>query len=217
MDRCGDCCFCLSQGGADATLDCGLRRWPEVGFGEIAVDLPDERIMPIPLIWYITVAFGLLLWSVVAAQYIWPAISKRERAEALRPILVLHGFRYIGMIFLVPGVVSAEIADTVFARGVAYGDLLTATLAFIALAALRSRFAEPLVWLFNIVGTLDLLNAFYQGNAISLANAPGVLGAAYFIPIFGVPLLLVTHVLVFRLLMRKQAAAPASVVAELPK
>jgi hypothetical protein len=120
------------------------------------------------------------------------------------------------MIFLVPGVVSAEITDTVFARGVAYGDLLTATLAFIALAALRSRFAEPLVWLFNIVGTLDLLNAFYQGNAISLANAPGVLGAAFFIPIFGVPLLLVTHVL-FRLLMRKQAAAPASVVARLPK
>jgi hypothetical protein len=102
-------------------------------------------------------------------------------------------------------------ADTVFARGVAWGDLVTATLAFIALAALRSRFAEPLVWLFNIVGTLDPLNAFYQGNAISLANAPGVLGAAYFIPIFGVPRLLVTHVLVFRLLMRKQATAPVSV------
>ena len=44
-----------------------------------------------------------------------------------------------------------------------------------------------------------------------------MLGAAYFIPIFGVPLLLVTHVLVFRLLMRKQAAAPASGVAALPK
>lgn len=166
--------------------------------------------MPIPLIWGITVAFGFLFWSVVAAQYIWPAVSKRERAEALRPILVLHGFRYIGMMFLVPGVVSAEIADTAFARGIAYGDLLSATLAFIALAALRSRFAVPLVWLFNIVGTFDLLNAFYQGNAISLANAPGALGAAYFIPIFGVPLLLVTHFLVFRLLMRKQAAAPAS-------
>ena len=64
--------------------------------------------MPIPLIWYITVAFGLLFWSVVAAQYIWPAVSKRERTEALRPFLVLHGFRYIGMVFLVPGVYLAE-------------------------------------------------------------------------------------------------------------
>jgi hypothetical protein len=54
-------------------------------------------------------------------------------------------------------------------------------------------------------------------STISLANAPGVLGAAYFIPIFGVSLLLVTHVLVFRLLMRKPAAAPASVMAGLPK
>src|SRR5579864_2659921 len=35
MERGGDCCFCLSQGGADATLDCGLRRWPEVGFREV--------------------------------------------------------------------------------------------------------------------------------------------------------------------------------------
>jgi len=35
MDGCGDCCFCLSQGGGDVTLDCGLRRWPEIGFGDI--------------------------------------------------------------------------------------------------------------------------------------------------------------------------------------
>src|SRR5712692_786275 len=70
--------------------------------------------MPIPLIWFITVAFGLLFWSVVAAQYVWPVVSKREHAEALRPFLVLHGFRYIGMVFLVPGVVSPEIANTVF-------------------------------------------------------------------------------------------------------
>jgi hypothetical protein len=43
MERGRDCCFCLSRGGADATFDCGLRRWPEVGFGEIAIDLPQAR------------------------------------------------------------------------------------------------------------------------------------------------------------------------------
>ena len=165
--------------------------------------------MPIPLIWGITVAFGFLAWSVFAAQYIWPAISKRERAEALRPVLVLHGFRYIGLAVLIPGVVSPQLAATVFARGLAYGDLGAATLALIALAALRTTWGEPLVWIFNIFGTADLLNAFYQGSRISLANTPGLLGAAYFIPILGVPLLLVTHFLVFRLLMRKEAAAPS--------
>jgi hypothetical protein len=168
--------------------------------------------VPIPLVWGITVAFGFLAWSVFAAQYIWPAISKRERAEALRPILVLHGFRYIGLAELIPGVVSPQLSATVFARGLAYGDLAAATLALIALAALRTRLAEPLVWVFNIVGTADLLNAFYHGVHISLANTPGLLGAVYFLPILGVPLLLVTHVLVFRLLLRRDVAAPSHVV-----
>jgi len=160
--------------------------------------------MPIPLICGITVAFGFLAWGVFAAQYIWPVISKRDRAEALRPILVLHGFRYIGLAILIPGVVSPELPATEFARDLAYGDLATATLALISLAALRTQWAGVLVWIFNIFGTADLLNAFYQGSRISLADTPGSLGAEYFIPIFGVPLLLVTHVLVFKLLMRKE-------------
>jgi hypothetical protein len=167
--------------------------------------------MPIPLIWGVTVAFGFLAWSVFAAQYFWPTISKRERAEALRPILVLHGFRYIGLAVLIPGVVSPQLSATAFARGLAYGDLASATLALIALAALRTRLAGPLVWIFNIFGTADLLNAFYQGNRVSLADTPGLLGAGYFIPIFGVPLLLVTHVLVFRLLLRKEVAVRSPV------
>ena len=167
--------------------------------------------MPIPLIWGVTVAFGFLAWGVFAAQYIWPAISNRERTEALRPILVLHGFRYIGLAVLIPGVVSPDLTATVFARGLAYGDLVSATLALIALAAIRTRLSGPLVWIFNIFGTADLLYAFYQGNRISLGDTPGLLGAGYFIPILGVPLLMVTHVLVFRLLMRKELAVPSLV------
>lgn len=169
--------------------------------------------MPVPLIWGVTVAFGLLAWGIFAAQYLWPTMIKRDRAEALRPILVLHGFRYIGLAALIPGVVSAQLSETPFARGLAYGDLAAATLSLIALAVLKTRLAVPLVWIFNIVGTADLLDAFYQGSRISLANAPGQLGAVYFLPILGVPLLLVTHFLVFRLLLRKEAAAPAALAA----
>lgn len=158
--------------------------------------------MPIPLIWGITVAFGFLAWGVFAAHYIWPVISKRERAQALRPILVLHGFRYIGLAVLIPGVVSPELPSTVFARGLAYGDLASATFALITLAALRTSWSGVLIWIFNIFGTADLLNAFYQGDRLSLADTPGSLGAGYFIPTLAVPLLLVTHFLVFRLLLQ---------------
>jgi hypothetical protein len=170
--------------------------------------------MPLPLIWGVTVAFGFLAWSVFAVQYIWPAIIRRDRAEAVRPILVLHGFRYIGLAVLIPGVVAPQLSNTPFARDLAYGDLIAATLALIALAALRTKMATALIWIFNLVGTADLLNAFYQGSRISLAQTPGLLGAAYFIPILGVPLLLVTHVVVFRVLVRKAAVVRAvSVVA----
>jgi hypothetical protein len=112
---------------------------------------------------------------------------------------------------LIPGVIAPELAATVFARDLAYGDLGAATLALIALAALRTKLAVPLVWIFNIVGTADLLNAFYQGSRISLANTPGLLGAVYFLPILGVPLLLVTHVLAFRVLMRREVVVASTV------
>jgi hypothetical protein len=52
---------------------------------------------------------------------------------------------------------------------------------------------------FSIVGMVDLLNAFYQGNRLGMM--PGQQVAAYFIPTVLVSLLLVTHGLVFRILI----------------
>jgi len=82
----------------------------------------------------------------------------------------------------------------------AYGDLLAALLALLAIAALRMAWAGaiPLVWLFNVEGTLDLVNAFYQGLRHDVQ-----LGGAYYIPTFVVPALLVTHAMIFAMLMRR--------------
>jgi len=91
-----------------------------------------------------------------------------------------------------------------YAGPAAYGDLATAILALLALATLRSPLGIILVWAFNGLGTSDLLNAFYQGNATGLGLAPGLQGAAYFIPTVLVPLLLITHGLVFRLLLQRE-------------
>ncbi|MPY91255.1 MAG: hypothetical protein GEU99_25510 [Luteitalea sp.] len=137
----------------------------------------------------------------VARQYIWPALRRQPRADALRPLLFLHSFRFVGLAFLVPGVVSPDL-PIAFAWPAAYGDLATATLALLALATLRSRLGIILVWAFNSLGTVDLLYAFYEGNRTGLGLEPGLQGAAYFIPTVLVPLLLITHALVFRLLLR---------------
>ncbi len=142
-----------------------------------------------------------------------PALGSLPRATALIPLLLIHSFRHVGMAFLIPGV-TAEALDPRFANPAAYGDLLAAALALAAIIALRFNFALaiPLVWIFNIEGFVDLLNALYHGFRYT---PDGHLGATYFIPAVIVPALLVTHVMVFVLLLRPevdQAKAGAGAV-----
>ena len=73
-------------------------------------------------------------------------------------------------------------------------------LALLSLASLSSGAGVVIAWIFNLWGSGDLLNAFYQANAGGLMA--GQLGAAYFIPTLLVPLLLITHALAFRILLK---------------
>ena len=93
--------------------------------------------MTVWLLFGTVVAFGFVAWGVVASLYIWPQLRTESRIDALRPLLVLHAFRFIGLSFLVPGVVSPDL-PLAFARDAAYGDILAAILALAALATLRS-------------------------------------------------------------------------------
>ena len=164
--------------------------------------------MPPAILFGISAAFGLAVWGVVAWQYIWPALSERPNPENLKPILLLHAFRFLGLAFVVPGVVSPELPAT-FAQPVAYGDFITAVLALLAVATLGTRTGTVVTWVFNTFGTADLLFAFYLGSRISLPTAPGLLGAGYFILTAYVPLLLISHGLVFRILLRTKVAVPS--------
>jgi hypothetical protein len=107
-----------------------------------------------------------------------------------------------------PGVVSPDLPST-FAQPVAYGDFITAVLALLALTTLGTRTGTVLTWVFNAFGTADLFFAFYLGSRISLPDTPGLLGASYFILIAYVPLLLITHGLVFRILLRSNVVVPS--------
>lgn len=150
---------------------------------------------------FASIAFSLIAWGMVAARYIWPELRLRQRAEALRPLLILHSFRFIGLAFLVPGVVSLDLPSA-FAHSAAYGDMIAAILALLALILLPSTSGIVIAWIFNVWGTADLFNAFYQANHSGLIA--GQLGASYFIPTFMVPLLLITHGLGFRILLRHE-------------
>lgn len=156
------------------------------------------------LCFFVSIAFSFIAWWIVTARYIWPELRLRQRAEALRPLLILHSFRFIGLAFLVPGVVSADLPST-FAHAAAYGDIIAATLALLSLLSLPSGAGVVIAWIFSLWGSADLLNAFYQANHAGLL--PGQLGAAYFIPTLVVPLLLITHGLAFRILLQDQNEA----------
>jgi hypothetical protein len=97
--------------------------------------------------------------------------------------------------------VSPELPST-FAHAAAYGDIIAAVLAMLALISLPSAPGIAIAWIFNIWGAADLFNAFYEGNHAGLMA--GQLGATYFIPTLIVPLLLVTHALAFRILLQPQ-------------
>src|SRR5579859_7459769 len=155
-----------------------------------------------PQLWFFTsIAFSIIAWGMVAARYIWPQLRHQQRAEALRPLLILHSFRFLGLAFLVPGVVSPDLPPT-FAHAAAYGDIIAAILALLALISLPSAAGVVITWIFSLWGAADLFNAFYQANHAGLMA--GQLGATYFIPTFVVPLLLITHGLAFRILLQPQ-------------
>ena len=150
----------------------------------------------------ISIGLGLFTYGLIAKWYLVPWMDSVSRPAALSPILLFHGTRYIGLAFLLPGV-TATALDPAFANLAAYGDLIAALLALGAVLALRLGLPGTLllVWIFNLWGTLDLLNALYTGFRLT---PDADFGATYFIPTVIVPALLVTHFLVFRELLKKR-------------
>jgi hypothetical protein len=104
--------------------------------------------------------------------------------------------RHVGLTFFAPGVDADSLPES-FAYAAAYGDLISGLLAIASLIALRNSWvlALPLVWVFNVIGSLDLLNALRQAEAVPY------LEGTWYIPTFFVPLLLVTHVMIFTRLL----------------
>ncbi|MEE8107432.1 MAG: hypothetical protein V3T86_17995 [Planctomycetota bacterium] len=139
---------------------------------------------------------SLIAWGVVVGLLPSRWLAQKPRHEALLWLSLPHVFRHIGMVFLVPGVVDQTLPAG-FSIPAAYGDLATGLLALGAILALHSKWslAIPLVWTFNVVGTVDLANALRH-----LDVAP-LFGAAWYIPTMLVPLLLVTHFLMFKRLL----------------
>ena len=82
----------------------------------------------------LSILMSFIAFGIVTKLYIWPRLRTMSRDAALVPLVVPHTFRFIGLSFLIPGVVSPSLSSA-FAIPVAYGDLVAALLAAAATLA----------------------------------------------------------------------------------
>jgi hypothetical protein len=148
----------------------------------------------------VNLLFSTFVFWVAAEIYLLPKLPQLEPQAVLLPILLLHAFRHLGLMFLAPGATYAGIPPQ-FAYPAAFGDLVAALLALAAILALlrNARSAKALVWVFNVEGSVDLMMAIALATAF---DAAPLMGPAYWIPAFWVPALLVTHYLAFVVLLK---------------
>lgn len=167
--------------------------------------------MPPQMIFLMHLVLGYVAALLAFGVYILPRLRAMDRFNAQRAIATLHGFRFFGLVFLLPGVVGPQLPAR-FAVFAAWADFATGVLAILALLAVKWR---PLFWTFvaafNLVGVTDLMVDYVHAVAIGLPAIAGQLGAAYAIPILYVPLLMITHVLALTWLLRSQPAAQHAV------
>ena len=147
---------------------------------------------------------GYVAWLLCFGAYILPWLRSMDAVAAQRAIATLHSFRFFGLVFLLPGVVSPDLPAS-FAGFAAWGDFTTGVLAMLALLTIRIR---PLFFLFvvafNLAGIVDLIVDYYNAIQVGLPEHAQWLGATYAIPIIYVPLLMITHIAAFYFLLRPQ-------------
>jgi hypothetical protein len=160
------------------------------------------------IIFQLQLVLGYIACLLCFRAYVFPKIKTMNRADAQRAIAALHSFRFFGLAFILPGVVGHNLPAG-FAQSAAYGDFATGLLAILALVTSRIR---PPFWLstvaFNVVGAADLIVNYYHGAKLGLPALSGELGAMYIVIIIYVPVLMITHVIAFYLMLTRESKTP---------
>src|SRR5437870_1964132 len=115
-----------------------------------------------------------VIFYVAARVYLFPLIPRVRPQLIVVPILLLHSMRHLGLMFLTRGATFPGMPPQ-FAYPAAFGDLITAILAFTAIPLVwrGARLAKSGVWSFHIFRTLDLLAAV---TSATTHNAPVTMG-----------------------------------------
>ena len=159
------------------------------------------------ILFNLLIGISTVVWSIIAAVYIYPWLREKPWHEAVLPLLLLHAFRFVPMTAFGPGQM-AELppAAQSVADGMAWGDLVSAVAAIGAALLLlnpqtRTRWA---VWGFFAIGLGDNVVAFARAAHANLFQYE--LGFSAQITVIYVPILLISYVLIVLLMRRAQVA-----------
>jgi hypothetical protein len=151
------------------------------------------------------IILALIAAALIAATTI-PALRAWIATLPLRALVGINAVRFIGIAFLV--LAAGGGLDPVFAARAGWGDIAAAVVALVLLAAgePRTRLHRALTHVWNAFGLLDLVVAVGTATAVTLRGAvPGIVPVVSFplvvVPTFIVPILVATHVLIFRRLL----------------
>jgi len=151
---------------------------------------------------------ALFVATLVAVTAV-PTLRAWVDAVPLRTLIGINAFRFVGITFLV--LAARGQIDPVFAARAGWGDIATAALALILVAAgePRTRLQRGFTHAWNAFGLLDLVVAVATATAVTLrSTTPGIAPVLslplVLIPAFVVPIFLASHVIIFR---RLRAAA----------
>ena len=156
------------------------------------------------LVLNIQATFSVVVFALIAIHYVYPRLSTLSIEEALLPLILVHTFRYAPLTLFVPGHVAADIPQQA-ASTIAYGDFISGIFALIAVILLmrKIRGAVLVTLIYNIFGILDIVNALRVAIDSSLYEF--LPGFNWYIITFYVPILIVTHLMMFYLIWSKRS------------
>lgn len=145
---------------------------------------------------------GLLITLTLITIYFVQPIRSWVMNLDLRRLILYHTVRFVGIAFLVfhaQGVIPSE-----FAIVAGWGDIAVAVTA-IAVAVVFLPIVTPVRWtmvlLWNLFGLVDILFVLKTGIGLGIQNPEQMMWITTFpfslLPTFIVPLIIVTHILIF--------------------
>lgn len=175
-----------------------------ISHGEPTPDSNKGLLLPSPqIIVAIQFTMGLVIFGLIARHYVGPRLDEQDLFGALAPILLLQGFRFLGLSLLAPEQVGAG-QDMDALQAIAYGDLAAAVTGLLAAVAAfrRSPLTVPLAWVFTVIGLGDLALVGITTTIAGTLNE----GIGFMWATFGLfaPVLVLSHVYVLRSLLRNR-------------